>query len=218
MTRDEAVRRIERVVEQKLIKLDLSGLELEELPAEIAKCTHLTRLNLNKNQITSIPKAFGLMSNLEWLDLSDNQLTSIPEGFGLMSNLEWLNLNNNQITSIPEAIGQMSSLRELWLSCNQITSIPQAIGQLSNLIGLDLSNNQITLIPENQLRQLSNLKLTWVNISNNPIINFYVNQISSRFPTSIGHLQKLKIGGYKDGTYSHHAYQIPPPINLLPPP
>jgi hypothetical protein len=33
MTREEAVRRIERATEEKLIELDLRGLELEELPS-----------------------------------------------------------------------------------------------------------------------------------------------------------------------------------------
>ncbi|MEG5063288.1 hypothetical protein QUB33_06650 [Microcoleus sp. B3-A4] len=41
MTRDEAARRIDQAAEKKLTELDLSGLELEELPPEIAKCTHL---------------------------------------------------------------------------------------------------------------------------------------------------------------------------------
>jgi Leucine-rich repeat (LRR) protein len=127
-------------------------------------------------------------------------------------------LSYNQITSIPQAIGQLSNLIGLDLSNNQIISIPEAIGHLSNLECLSLNGNQITLIPENQLRQLSNLKLIWLNISSNPIINVNINQISSRFPTSIGQLQKLEIDGYKDGTYSHRAYQVPPPIILFPPP
>ena len=36
MTREEEARRIEWAAEEKLMELDLSGLELEELPAEIA--------------------------------------------------------------------------------------------------------------------------------------------------------------------------------------
>jgi Leucine-rich repeat (LRR) protein len=55
MSLKEAVRRIEQATEEKLTKLDLSGLELEEVPPEIAKCTHLVKLDLSNNQITSIP-------------------------------------------------------------------------------------------------------------------------------------------------------------------
>jgi Leucine-rich repeat (LRR) protein len=46
MTREEAVRRIERVAKKKLTELDLSGLELEELPLEIGKCTQVETLKL----------------------------------------------------------------------------------------------------------------------------------------------------------------------------
>jgi internalin A len=55
MSLKEAVRRIEQATEEKLTKLDLSGLELEEVPPEIGKCTHLVKLDLSNNQITSIP-------------------------------------------------------------------------------------------------------------------------------------------------------------------
>ena len=44
MTREEALRRIERVSNEKLMHLDLSWLKLKELPPEIVNCTHLTRL------------------------------------------------------------------------------------------------------------------------------------------------------------------------------
>jgi Leucine-rich repeat (LRR) protein len=55
MTQREAVRQIERAADEKLRELDLSGLKLEEVPPEIAKCTHLVKLNLHNTQITSIP-------------------------------------------------------------------------------------------------------------------------------------------------------------------
>jgi Leucine-rich repeat (LRR) protein len=48
MTREEAVRRINRAAEENLTELDLAGLELEELPPEIGKCTQLETLVLGK--------------------------------------------------------------------------------------------------------------------------------------------------------------------------
>src|SRR6476469_23824 len=48
MTREEAVRRIDQAAEEKLTQLDLAGLELEELPPEIGKCTQLETLVLGK--------------------------------------------------------------------------------------------------------------------------------------------------------------------------
>jgi Leucine-rich repeat (LRR) protein len=48
MTREEAVRRINWAAEENLTELDLAGLELEELPPEIGKCTQLETLVLGK--------------------------------------------------------------------------------------------------------------------------------------------------------------------------
>jgi Leucine-rich repeat (LRR) protein len=112
MTREELVRRIiERTAERKLIEMGFSGLELEEVPLEIVKCTHLTKLWLNNNQITQISEVLGQLFNLTWLSLSNNQITSIPEVLGQLSNLRWLELDGNQITSIPEALRQLPNLK-----------------------------------------------------------------------------------------------------------
>ncbi|MEG5067514.1 leucine-rich repeat protein [Microcoleus sp. B3-A4] len=212
MTREEAVRRIHRAAEEKLTELDLSGLDLEELPPEIGKCTQLETLVLGKldeekrkwvgNKLTEFPDAVLQLTNLKILNLSRNQITAIPEAIGQLSNLTQLYLNSNQITSIPDAIGQLSNLIGLDLSDNQITSIPENLGQLSNLTGLDLSGNQITSIPEN-LGQLSNLKgldlthnqITSIpenlgQLSNLTLLNLGLNQITS-IPEELGQLSNL---------------------------
>src|SRR4028118_514859 len=96
MTREEAVRRIERATEEKLIELDLRGLELEELPPEIAKCRQLETLLLGtvdinnerlNNKLTEFPDAAFGLTYLKKLDLSCNEITSIPEALGQLSNL-----------------------------------------------------------------------------------------------------------------------------------
>ena len=67
MTREEAVRRIHQAAEEKLTKLDLSGLELEELPPEIGKCTQLETLLLGENFYE------------EKRELVSNKLTEFPD-------------------------------------------------------------------------------------------------------------------------------------------
>jgi internalin A len=153
MTREEAVRRIERAAEEKLRELDLSGLELEELPPEIAKCTQLETLLLTgcdekktseeqtrwlTNKLTKFPDAVFQLTNLKILNLNHNPITSIPEDLGQLSNLKQLTLFGTQITQLPEAIGQLSNLAELDLQYNQITQLPEAFGKLSNLTELNL--------------------------------------------------------------------------------
>jgi len=189
MTREEALRRIHRAAEEKLTELDLAGLELEELPPEIGKCTQLEKLVLGKwdeetrklvgNKLTEFPDVVFQLTSLKILSIVDNQITVIPEAIGQLSNLTGLYLRNNQITVIPEAIGQLSNLTQLYLMSNQITVIPEAIGQLSNLTELQLDSNQITVIPE-AIGQLSNL--TQLSLDSNQI---------TVIPEAIGQLSNL---------------------------
>jgi len=212
MTREEAVRRIHRAAEEKLTQLDLSGLDLEELPPEIGKCTQLETLLLGKwdeekeegvgNKLTEFPDLVLQLTNLKILNLSWNQITAIPEAIGQLSNLTELNLSRNQITSIPEELCQLSNLTQLYLSSNQITSIPEELCQLSNLTQLYLRSNQITSIPE-ELGQLSNLTrvdLSWNQITSIPEelgqlsnltrLDLSLNQITS-IPEELGQLSNL---------------------------
>ena len=121
MTREEAVRRIDQAAEEKLTQLDLSGLDLEELPGEIGKCTQLETLLLGEKFYE------------EKRELVRNKLTEFPDAVLQLTNLKILNLSENQITSIPEAVGQLSNLTKLDLSENQISSIPEALRQMPNL-------------------------------------------------------------------------------------
>jgi Leucine-rich repeat (LRR) protein len=91
MTREEAVRRIDRAAEEKLTQLDLSGLGLEELPPEIGKCTQLEMLVL------------GGKLDEEKRNWLGNKLTEFPDVVLQLTNLKILNLSGNQITAIPEA-------------------------------------------------------------------------------------------------------------------
>ncbi|MEG4581125.1 leucine-rich repeat domain-containing protein [Microcoleus sp. MON1_C5] len=197
MTREEAVRRIDQAAEEKLTELDLAGLDLEELPGEIGKCTQLETLVLGKktedwesfdgkhrpklitNQLRTLPEELRSLENLRSIDLSGNPFGTMPELLLEMKQLESLNLTRIGLTDIPDAIGQLSNLTQLDLRDNQITSIPEAIGQLSNLTQLDLRDNQITSLPE-VIGKLSNL--TQLDLSSNQIISL---------PEVIGKLSNL---------------------------
>ncbi len=86
MTRDEAVRRIERAADEKLMELDLSGLELEELPPEIAKCTQLETLLLGKSSGEKTSEG----KTIWWLT---NKLTKFPDAVLGLTNLKILNIS-----------------------------------------------------------------------------------------------------------------------------
>ncbi|MBD1827893.1 leucine-rich repeat domain-containing protein [Microcoleus vaginatus GB1-A2] len=196
MTREEAVRRIDQAAEENLTELDLSGLDLEELPPEIGKCTQLETLMLGKvekgewvdgkltpklitNHLSALPEELRSLVNLRSIDLSGNPFGTMPEVLLEMKELESLDLTSIGLIEIPEALGQLSNRTHLYLSSNQISKIPEVIGQLSNLTHLDLSSNQITSIPE-ALGQQSNL--THLYLSNNQI---------SKIPEALGQLSNL---------------------------
>ncbi len=204
MTREEAVRRIDRAAEEKLTELDLSGLGLEELPPEIGKCTQLETLVLGRvnewrvaadgkmtpqpttNQLTSLPEELRSLGNLRSINLSGNPFGMIPELLLEMKQLESLNLTSIGLTEISDAIGKLSNVIKLNLSHNPIARTPdtlaklcEALVKLSNLRELSLSCNQITQIPE-AIRQLSNL--TELCLSGNQI---------SPIPEAIGQLSNL---------------------------
>ncbi|MEG4394618.1 leucine-rich repeat domain-containing protein [Microcoleus sp. BROC3] len=220
MTREEAVRRIHRAAEEKLTALDLSGLDLEELPPEIGKCTPLETLVLGKvedwesvdgkltpklitNQLSALPEELRSLENLRSIDLSGNPFGKIPELLLEIKQLESLNLTSIGLTEIPDAIVQLSNLTKLDLSDNQITQIPEAIAPLSNLTELYLSNNQITVIPE-AIGQLSNLRelnlnqnqITFIpdaicQLSNLTGLYLRINQITF-IPDAFGQLSNLR--------------------------
>ncbi|TAG92981.1 MAG: leucine-rich repeat domain-containing protein [Oscillatoriales cyanobacterium] len=153
MTREELLQLIDKAADEGWTELDLAGLELEELPAQIGKCTQLETLLLGK-------------LDKEKRKMVGNKLTEFPDVVLQLTNLKILNLSHNQITAIPEAIAQLSNLTQLDLSFNQITVIPEAIAQLSNLTQLDLSFNQITVIPE-AIRGMEKLKK--LHLRGNPL-------------------------------------------------
>ncbi|MBN3948066.1 MAG: leucine-rich repeat domain-containing protein [Nostoc sp. NMS7] len=152
MARDQAYQkaeqRIEKARQEGATELDLSNMELTEVPEAIASLSQLQELNLSNNQLTEIPDAIASLSQLQELNLSNNQLTEIPDAIAFLTQLQELNLYNNQLTEIPDAIGSLTLLQSLDLSSNQLTEIPDAITSLTLLQTLYLSSNQLTEIPD----------------------------------------------------------------------
>ena len=77
MARDEAYReaeqRIEAARQAGATKLDLSSMQLTELPEAIAALTQLQSLNLYDNQLTELPEVIAALTQLQSLGLSDDQ-------------------------------------------------------------------------------------------------------------------------------------------------
>src|SRR5712691_470528 len=136
--------------EGDLLNLNLSGLALQQLPAEIGQLSNLQELWLYNNQLSQLPAEIWQLSNLQVLRLSGNHLSQVPPEIGQLSNLQELTLDHNRLSQVPAEIGQLTNLQQLSLSSNQLSQVPPEIGQLTNLQRLTLEDNPalLTVPPE----------------------------------------------------------------------
>ena len=66
----EAEQRIHQAVEDGSLILDLSNLELENIPETISQLTQLQELDLSDNQLSTLPEAFAQLTQLQKLGLN----------------------------------------------------------------------------------------------------------------------------------------------------
>lgn len=90
--------------QSKTTHLDLSGLNLSEIPSEVFEYTWLTKLNISDNKIKKISSHIVLLRNLEVIDISNNLLLHIPGILCALENLKILNYLNNPLSSQPNLV------------------------------------------------------------------------------------------------------------------
>ena len=156
MTHDEAYYRAERKIEEardsQATDLDLSYMELTELPISMSGLTQLLYLNLRYNQLTALPEWLGQLTELQLLDAYNNRLTALPELIGQLARLQSLNVDVNELKSLPELMGHLSQLQFLILGHNSsillrtsnfLVDIPASFAQLEHLTSLNLDGNPL---------------------------------------------------------------------------
>jgi internalin A len=161
MSLTKALKRIQQAQKHDAHKLNLSGLGLTEIPAEIFELTQLIHLNLSRNQLIEI---IGLekLTQLTHLDLSDNQLTEITE-LEKLTQVTVLRLTGNQLVEI-KGLENLAQLAELYLSYNQLVEI-KGLENLRQLTKLRLSDNKLA-----EIKGLENLtQVTYLDLSYNEI-------------------------------------------------
>lgn len=158
--------------------LDLSSLNLTNIPTEISTLSKLKTLKISYNNITDF-SAISEMNTLEELNISHNNLNSLPAEIANLSALKFLDVSNNAITQF-SSIKNLQNLEWLSVENNSLTAIPAEISSLKNLIHLNLGRNQIST-GFNLLTSLNNLEQLWLNHNN----------ISGNFPTELLSLPKL---------------------------
>ncbi|HEV7495218.1 COR domain-containing protein [Baekduia sp.] len=142
-------------------ELSLTGLHLEELPAEVHQLRTLTRLSLVDCGLRRLPEWLGDLEALEVIDLGSNPLEILPESMGHLTRLRALGLSTTGLTEVPASLAGHPSLLALIAPGNHIAAVPSWIGTLERLEALDLGFNQLQHLPDEiaRLRHLRILRL-----------------------------------------------------------
>ena len=206
----KALKRLKEAKQENSTVLNLSHLELTEIPPEVFEYTRLTELDLSFNYLTSLPGSIEKLINLRSIDLYTNELSGLPKNIEKLENLTIISLSRNNFISFPEILvahKKLANLARLEIDHNQLRSVPEYLGKLTNLISLKVSFNQLGELPES-IGKLTNLRM--LATSNNQLeelpeniakltnlisLNVSFNQLEE-LPEPIGkliNLQKLDI-------------------------
>lgn len=98
---DKVRAKIEEVRCCKLDELNLEGIEIDYLPAEVCKLVHLKRLNVAYSGIVTFPTEILQLPALVEVDFAYNRLPHIPREIIKLPSLQALFLYGNPIQNLP---------------------------------------------------------------------------------------------------------------------
>lgn len=116
--------------------LDMGGMHLRNLSADLFKYSFLTTLYVPHNNLTSLPPALSTLSHLILLDASSNKLSTIPGELGMLTNLRELLLFDNQLSSLPPELGTLHQLDMLGIEGNPLPDNIRSLMEKEGTSGL----------------------------------------------------------------------------------
>jgi hypothetical protein len=135
-----------------ILRLDLSGKRMKEVPASLGQFTLLRELNLDKNRLRSLPDTLAACRHLVEFSAEGNRIEGWPEVVMSWGELELLALGDNYIDSISLDIDALIRLRKISLWANIIGHFPASLSNLKSLERLDLLHNDMTHEEQEMLR------------------------------------------------------------------
>ncbi|KAF9360150.1 hypothetical protein BGX26_010396 [Mortierella sp. AD094] len=188
---------IQEAVEDGVGELDLSNLELTDLPSEIC--------DLNFAIVYNERGSFSLSNNRLKLFLSSNQFSTIPMDVFALHNLSVLSLRNNSIEVIPPEIGLLHNLVELSIGGNLLKVLPSQIALLPKLHILTVHPNPFLTIPEPGVESSNNIGI--LNHDEPPAFNGAHNGNNAVAPET-----------FEEHNITNHNGQVQPQATLISPP
>ncbi|MGH9840505.1 MAG: COR domain-containing protein [Blastocatellia bacterium] len=200
MSYQDAIRIVESAIKSKREQLQLTGMELPKVPANIERLGKLRELHLSHNNITQLPPWIGRFAELRTFDVSGNLLNDLPPEFTRLINLHTLYLAVNQFEELPAEICSLTGLDRLRLSGNRLSRLPAEIANLVGLEELHLRSNRLAALPP-EIGKLNHLQL--LNVRNNNLRSL---------PPEIGQLNKLE----RLDLGKNQLKSLPPELGNLP--
>lgn len=138
---------IDKCKKNKDISFYIESCNIDEIPKDVFKLSHLKILDARNNRIKTLQKEIGDLRSLEILDLRNNNLREIPLEISFLNKLEEINLQNNKITELPPQILNLSKLARINIDGNPLTKPPievatRGIGAIRNYFSSILSTNE----------------------------------------------------------------------------
>lgn len=124
--------------------LSLEKMKLTELPAELARFTHLKILKIGKNKLIKLPLFLADFKDLEELDAGKNEMAVFPLPLCSMPSIQRLILSQNSFERIPDCIENMQALRYLDLYDTPVTNLPESFARLKSLQKVDFTGIRLS--------------------------------------------------------------------------
>ncbi|HEU5332670.1 MAG TPA: COR domain-containing protein [Actinocrinis sp.] len=150
-------------------RLDLTGNELRALPDWLPELDRLERLALDDNRLTALPDWLGGFAGLRRLSFADNWLTELPRALAALKGLTLLDVGGNDLPAVPDWIAELTGLRHLYLADCQLTEVPEWVPRLHALTRLNLGDNDLASLPD---RLAASSRLRQLDISDNRFERF----------------------------------------------
>jgi len=131
---EEVKRRIRAALRARATAVDLSGLQMRYMPAEVdalARLEGLQSLSLSDNKLDYVPKVVFSLVSLRKLDLSHNNIQSLSRRIAALEKLEELSLRGNSLQTLVPEIGELKKLAILDLRGTPIPVPPDILARIT---------------------------------------------------------------------------------------
>ncbi|KXN69823.1 hypothetical protein CONCODRAFT_71171 [Conidiobolus coronatus NRRL 28638] len=135
--------RIGHAIDNGQSEVNLSGLQLFEVPPQISELQYFVtfngqgicsdiELNLSLNNLEVFPKELLSLKNLTVLNLSGNNITFLPSTIDNLVNLRVFSVDNNKLEYLPCSLLKLKKLQIFNASSNPFPALKQSMEATSN--------------------------------------------------------------------------------------